>query len=142
MGIRQRLNQLQGRANQLMSKAEWTLDDAKEALRLGVELIQSVQAGVSAGFYLEERAIRKIGTQLLKGKGGFLPVRLTLDLDYSERPTKKAKFVGGSHDGKTYSLTDKQREHKSIVLAGNETYVWDGYVFNFDGVVVAQKLQE
>lgn len=133
MTIRSRVAQLQGRANRLMSKADWTLDEAKEGIRLGVELMEMVMDGLAVRAVLDDAAVSKMLTRVVGGQGGELPAKLVVDLQFSHLPQAgPLDFVDGPYDGKQFHLTDAQREKKSIVLQGGAVYVWDGYLFRYD----------
>lgn len=147
MGIRGRMNQMQNRANALMAKAEWTLDDAKESLAMGVELIEMVKGGVAIGLQIDEHAIRTVAHRILKGEGGMLPGRLVLDFEYSEYPPESCEFVGGKYNGKRFKLTDEQRKFKIISLKGYmsdlpEQYAWNGTLFEYAGNEQVVELEE
>ena len=140
MSIRGRLNQMQGRANALMAKAEWTLDDAKQALAMSMELIEMVKDGVALGARLGPVDDLQVDSivglfQKVMREGIDVPVKLTLDLEYSNLPKAKCQFDGGPYDGKEFKLSDEQRRHRTILLKGGEAYAWNGYEFEYDGHV-------
>lgn len=139
MSIRGRLNQMQARANGLMNKADWTLDDAKAALAAAMELINMVKDGVAVTLVIDSHPAKKLLNVVTSG--GTLPGRVVLDLSYSEYPVERAKFVGGPYDGESYSLTKIQQHRKVIALKDlngddiPEVYVWNGYEFVYQGNV-------
>ena len=135
MGPRARMDQLQGRANALMAKAEWSLAEVREAVLL---LIEMVRDGIKIKLIAEPGAMHEGENALtfiyrLFSEGGDLPVSVAVDLEYSEYPQAKSRFVGGPYDGKQDTLSEKQQQSKVIVLKDEETYWWNGHFFVWDG---------
>lgn len=137
MSIRGRLNQMQDRANSLIAKADWTLDDAKDVLAAVMELISMTKDGIAVTLVIDSHPAKKLLNVVTSG--GTLPGRVVLDLSYSEYPAERAAFVGGPYDGESFSLTELQRRRKAIALKDldgddiPEVYVWNGYEFVYQG---------
>ena len=127
MGPRARLDQLQGRANALMAKAEWELADVAAGIKLIFEMIKD---GVAVNLFVEKGWLLTLGKMAIGG-GGMLPIKPVFDLTYSkEPPSTDVEYKGGSLDGKVFKTQHPNSVGKHVLKYPNgEIYAWNGWVF-------------
>lgn len=126
MTIRDRLNQLQ-------SKANWTMEQWQDVAMAALKLLADIEDGVGVKMIIDENA-REKALALLRGGTGEVPLTLVLDPSYSYYPQEQCTFLGGAYNTRTFRLTVAQRCRRSITLQGGQTYVWTGHRFEFDGI--------
>lgn len=143
MTIRREALDLLGRGRYLASKADRTVDEVNELIQIGFKLLEMIMDGFAFGLYLEPHAVLKLSKQIVSGEGGEIPMKATVDMTYAKYPSKVSVFVGGPYDptgaGHPMEIPDKYLTRKSITLQDKdgdgtgETYVWNGWVFQWDG---------
>lgn len=111
MGLRDRLNRLEAKAN-------WTMDDYRGLAHDAADFLAKLEDGIAVG--------GEIG-------GHRIPGNLIIDPSYRAFPGKECTFLDGPYNGKKFTLTDAQRLRRTITLKGGHVYRWDGYIFVYDG---------
>jgi len=132
--LRGRLDQLQSHANATMSNANFTLGQAQELMKLGEALIEDLQDGVGVTVHVDAAAATTL-MGLIVGRPGKLPLSVQIDPTVDTLPSEVCKFVGGSHDGKRYTIANTG--NTTIWLEGDdgpEQYDWTGKHFLFTKV--------
>lgn len=130
MGIRARLDELQ-------SRADWTLDQWKAVAIEALQFIADLQDGIGVRLAVDPNPYTSL-SNILTGKGGDLPGTLIIDPSYSTFPATSCLFVGGPFQGKSFSLTEKQRTKQTIILKDNHLYRWDGRCFVYQGKAIEE----
>lgn len=132
MGLRARLDQLQGAAN-------WTLDMWREVAIEALSFIADLKDGVGVRLVLDADPLRKGMNALVDG--GEVPATLIIDPEYSSFPKRRSKFVGGPYDQQEFTMSLQQQERKTITLKGPAVYSWNGRAFVYDGEGKVQELK-
>ena len=114
--MRERLDQLQGKAN-------LTMNDAAELIGMAKELLDDLQDGVGVRLNVDGGAAKQI-VKILMGKPGNLPLTVEIDPTYDTVPGQVADFIGGDYDGKRFTIPDGV---KDLTLKGGQRYEWDGH---------------
>lgn len=130
---------IRGRLNQLQTKANWTMDDARAAIQEAMEFLarleQKLDDGIGVNVVIPPRKKFKEEMHALwDGLGCEIPATMVIDLLYSRNPHRISEFVGGPFNGKNFRITDEQQQKRSITLKGNHLYCWDGYKYQYEGV--------
>jgi hypothetical protein len=131
---------LRARLDGLESHAHATMAGADELISLARALVDDLQDGVGVSVHIDKDAAKSL-VFLLTGNPGRLPLTVQVEPTVDVFPGEYCLFTGGSHDGKRYRLSPKQRRRRVIVLDPGEVYAWDGREFVFEGESATQQVE-
>ena len=125
------LRRLRGRLDQLQGEANLTMAQAQALLAVAEALVEDLADGVGITVNVDAGAAKTI-MGIMLGKAGKLPLSVQIDPTVDTLPSTICDFVGGSHDGKRYSIADTaNRQIKLKGPNGPELYEWDGKAMRY-----------
>jgi hypothetical protein len=118
------------KANAELDHAHQTMDSAQLTLKLAQALIEDFQDGVAVRMQVDDAAAVSLA-KIVLGKGGEVPMAITVDPEWDTKPGEVSMLVGGPYDGKSYRIPGADMEDGDMTLQGGHRYKWDGKVFRY-----------